>query len=1666
MYIRAATILQSQTRRFLKRVKWTRLRTARSKSISDSVVKMLLEMVFNEILAKILKRRVVSAKIIQSFFRTYLAKQKFVKLVKKKRLKENAATIISKVYKIYNMRMKGLKLLEWMRRRQKNAFNKLNSIHSLIEEIYRNGDVYYNYDFPLNGMGIATILMRLGFGYLAHATKIFLRQEGLAYVSTGLTMWYDKPQKDEWHFLTKLLEKKREKIQTIYEKAAYEWISSSSKAKGKAKEGAIMQESRESTSLALRRIELLSHRDGDTMKKFDTIANRKMKPSTLSLIQGHFECSRKRAKMVSDLIPIRETSYFQFESYIMRFGKKDERVCKTLMSEIFEGYPATGWQPMGKKNVGYFEEEKKWELLRIRRCYELYQMGFEKLVDLKPIGSDHLWQMAHRDLKYLRTVWHWRVLNCKHLFLYSCNRRLPKTKQLLSCISRLKSTLALIQQADRHSLIIQRAYRGHRGRQLARKMKAEVVLQSASESYFTYRKEILDGTYVKRVAANDREVEKLKQRLAKKKKLAVVNKQKIREVLRYGYSIQEHPVSRDTTYVDPKSGIIFLEKPVYSYLEWNCIICLQSFARLLAAKRELRRRRRLKRKNEKRLEHEHVWKRNRASRSRLVNLKFTFEKLLADSPSTIRFRRPTVNFSLRKYRKVKQVQLCHGNDTKASGVSSNTRRISLSKDGIASNRDGAKSYRGEQDKELVENRSDNLSRVFHKCSCKRNRICVLKHMHTGPHILLKPDDDVYLSPFGWLNLNPGTPIYTHRLPKYLIGLRRESWIAKALDLFEQNNKGEKVTGKNTNTANQDDIVSQNITQEIRDSQVSFHDACTKRITTVPSSILWKVWEQLYHRRQKKVVPNIRYMGAVNGLHGLVFREMILSNNWGKNRKLYTSCISKHDSPHIVRTCLRESPGVIVYANKHSLLWTSPSEVLPTQQLCVKTTSSFVDMPYGWTTIIEQGRTYYTNPATGASSWERPEYSALEDISASRIQPIMRGFLGRLNFIKLMRKVSLVVSVKKSIKYGRNIAWVGYGHEGLTLDKFMNRLGIPIAEKMLSKLKKQKSKQLMLSLYLQKNLTDGQLKSYGIDDAENRRRFVCMSQAIVFDANIHKSVRKHFKPMYASVFDNPNTVSVENFPAVMYGFNNGNINKNREREKRRSKSGDSKGCIILHGMKINLAREFAFLTRKKHINDVLTEYEFPDRYREKILNAVHNSSFPVTFTMLHRHLKRYKSKPRYCAEKIHEICSISTCSSPKDEEQLFLYLRSVVKTTLAKADVLKLYHMSYYLKQSLDFSVRAQDYVSDIVDGNANGHDKLISRESFATFLMKCVQANLIPDFKKDWCNRNRQLRYAFPALILRIGLGWVICCNNACVVIQSFFIKSRYKCRRARQFEVRQYSACRMQALWRGVLGRRHAFARRGQYHSLWQQLYDESRLMYYFFDNKTLTSHWTAPSIPFQPYGWWPGEASEVVAPPGFCCECKIEKASRQCSHCVDIISGELQSFCFACFALKHSEQRELITHTFTLIAQSQAAYLTCIECDTAASVKCSDCEDFFCKACFKHMHRKGNRKFHKYYTFTVNAEVCIECNHEVATHKCIECRDFFCKVCFAELHKRGRKSRHEFDLLNSTTDGQVATKSVSNNHTPGKKNVAKPIKDWRKLRPTRPPPKSTLKNVSYEEW
>ena len=114
------------------------------------------------------------------------------------------------------------------------------------------------------------------------------------------------------------------------------------------------------------------------------------------------------------------------------------------------------------------------------------------------------------------------------------------------------------------------------------------------------------------------------------------------------------------------------------------------------------------------------------------------------------------------------------------------------------------------------------------------------------------------------------------------------------------------------------------------------------------------------------------------------------------------------------------------------------------------------------------------------------------------------------------------------------------------------------------------------------------------------------------------------------------------------------------------------------------------------------------------------------------------------------------------------------------------------------------------------------------------------------------------------------------------------------------------------------------------------------------------------------------------------------------NLVTGENQSYCFACFAMKHNGSRDLLMHTYRLVGVTLKNNCVCqSECDTAASVKCSDCEDFFCKACFKHIHRKGNRKLHVKYSFGADAEMCVRgATMTSRLTKCINCCDYFCTM------------------------------------------------------------------------
>ena len=171
-------------------------------------------------------------------------------------------------------------------------------------------------------------------------------------------------------------------------------------------------------------------------------------------------------------------------------------------------------------------------------------------------------------------------------------------------------------------------------------------------------------------------------------------------------------------------------------------------------------------------------------------------------------------------------------------------------------------------------------------------------------------------------------------------------------------------------------------------------------------------------------------------------------------------------------------------------------------------------------------------------------------------------------------------------------------------------------------------------------------------------------------------------------------------------------------------------------------------------------------------------------------------------------------------------------------------------------------------------------------------------------------------------MQWVFRFNRAATRVQSAFrcyVMKRDG--RAHRAYVRALMT-KVQARWRGALGRRIGLALRWQFESQWEQLFDEKRHTYYFYNNHTRTSQWQAPFVPFRPFGWWPEPEPEKKALHGFCSRCFLEKATRRCHVCVDKDTSLNLEFCFACFAIAHRESADLQAHGAEVIVTPGSGY------------------------------------------------------------------------------------------------------------------------------------------------
>ena len=207
-------------------------------------------------------------------------------------------------------------------------------------------------------------------------------------------------------------------------------------------------------------------------------------------------------------------------------------------------------------------------------------------------------------------------------------------------------------------------------------------------------------------------------------------------------------------------------------------------------------------------------------------------------------------------------------------------------------------------------------------------------------------------------------------------------------------------------------------------------------------------------------------------------------------------------------------------------------------------------------------------------------------------------------------------------------------------------------------------------------------------------------------------------------------------------------------------------------------------------------------------------------------------------------------------------------------------------------------------------------------------------------------------------------------------IQSRFRGHKSHVFwmqykYMRYISAAKIQTQYRMLRARREARKLRRMYDSPWEQCWEPSDCVYYFYNSDTETTCWALPDehSSYRPYGWWPqlskrnaqSAESDVVV----CDVCSDRTATRVCRECTPKESSAEESgkYCFKCFYDVHSDAHN-ISHTVEACGRMDAPVLTCPVSDcpgreigsskstSLASRWCRTCDKVFCGSCFARLH------------------------------------------------------------------------------------------------------------------
>ena len=459
------------------------------------------------------------------------------------------------------------------------------------------------------------------------------------------------------------------------------------------------------------------------------------------------------------------------------------------------------------------------------------------------------------------------------------------------------------------------------------------------------------------------------------------------------------------------------------------------------------------------------------------------------------------------------------------------------------------------------------------------------------------------------------------------------------------------------------------------------------------------------------------------------------------------------------------------------------------------------------------------------------------------------------------------------------------------------------------------------------------------------------------------------------------------------------------------------------------------SEEKILQILITAFPSSSTRTRQSAKIIFESLYPHSQKQIDTLIKKYADNPELFREKLIELKNKPTTHTWEEEEKAFKILNRACFKISALLARMKLKNM----KSTVDkFRDKANDIIENISDkrvpsSGPEARAALILRSEVLTYILECSKAVvIIQKVIRGFCKRNnfrtrRRNRY------------------KAVTAIQRCF-----RCNKARQL------ARKLRRLQKAP----------------WEQLWDKSRNMMYYYNRTTNVSQYLEPSEDFRPLvrdrrssalmQAWPfldSDATRYVAQTSdqniaaavtvpsnipdlkLCDTCKVRKCCRLCLDCgaargltTNMVSNVVP-FCFPCYNQLHSDDLSFRNHRYSDTTERNVVALSCTICEQAATRKCqgilneATIEDILDQI---QVARPENwNKILKKANICDDRKISMLLQNIKALHRDskiiltpaelqhirttlerlrAECDECYCSACYIDSHSGGRRSLHKW--------------------------------------------------------